>query len=309
MSDDFKSFLKSMPVYNVPPILEDIIDYMLKMLAGIQIDTSGSIDNINMMSVARRMFELIPTEKLEEWGSAVGDGNNIRQTYKDYLAFLYLEVQHENTIEIRRKYEIAKWIGNMLTDFSFMTESDIIPNQDKFLERIEKDKQSLKNEMETDGAYTTMSVPVNNVNSITGQPEGKQKSPTLDFEINQIWKHGKNKLSKLSTMLFEDGFIAGKNDFADWLNVNSNNKCNWLKSRTTLIYLLWLLFDQGKETVSRSTLDIVCSDFLIKGKKNSMKIAQTTSHSIQTYFDLNATRLTADYSKVYRIYQICISFQ
>ena len=32
-------------------------------------------------------------------------------------------------------------------------------------------------------------------------------------------------------MLFEDGFIAGKNDFAEWLNINSNNRCNWIKSR------------------------------------------------------------------------------
>ncbi len=303
-----------MPVRDVPPVINDIIDNMLKMLDDIPINTSGSIGNINVMSVARKLFEKLPTETWEQWASIIEeDGNKIRQIYKDYLAFQYLEVQHENTIELRHKYELAKWIGDMLTDFSFMTESDIIPNQDKFLERIEKDKQSLKNEIETetDNDFTTIRTPVNNANSIVelSKPESEQKSATSDFEINPIWVHGFKKLSRLSAMLFEDGFIAGKNNFAEWLNINSNNRCNWIKSRTTLMYLLWLLFDQGKETVSRSTLEIVCSDFLIKGKKTSMKIAQTTSHSIQPYFDLNASRLTADYSKIHRIYQMCISFQ
>lgn len=124
------------------------------------------------------------------------------------------------------------------------------------------------------------------------------------FELSSNWPYDVIKLDMLCEDLQEDGFIETIESFKQVFDNNSNGVCNWLKPRTTLIYLLWMLLDKGSDKPSPGTLHLVCTRFHIKGQSTTAKIAQSTN--IKPYIDTPKSKLTGLYA---RLHNMCRSIK
>lgn len=124
------------------------------------------------------------------------------------------------------------------------------------------------------------------------------------FELASNWPADIIKLDLLCEDLHDDGFIENAASFKQVFDSNSNGVCNWLKPRTTLIYLLWMLLDKGSDKPSPGTLHLVCNRFAVKGQPTTPKIAQSTN--IKPYIDTPKSKLTGLYA---RLHTICRSIK
>ena len=107
------------------------------------------------------------------------------------------------------------------------------------------------------------------------------------------------KLNLLCEELKDGGFIENTESFKQVFDSNSNDKCCWIKTTSSLKYLLWLLLDKGSDKVKPGTLHLLCNRFVVKGKPVTAKVVQSTD--ITAYMDIAGVNLKGHYERLHAI--------
>lgn len=129
-----------------------------------------------------------------------------------------------------------------------------------------------------------------------------EENVSKPFDLSNKWPYSKELLIRLSEELFNEGFINARFAFVGAFDSNYPGRCNWIKERTCLLFLLWLLIDKGStEKPSDSVIDICCKMFIVRGKETTRKIAISTN--IQNQIDSELSDLKGRFLHLQNMYQ------
>ena len=220
----------------------------------------------------------IPERKLAEW---LSQQDEVKSEY--YVERLMLFLKAYATIEAK----------------SHPSKNEINETY-SFLQEILQDRMDIDNDEEMRATFTPF---VEHIGKVMPPKEILADTP---FNLSSEWPHDKSKLIELSNDLWEENFTESKDAFAWVFNTNVNRQCNWLQSRNTLLYLLWLLYGEGSEKNTSKMVSLCVDKFLIKGKPTDKKTAQSTNIKVQ--IDKNESHLSGKFEILYSIVK-SINFQ
>ncbi len=304
MDDDFKEYLNGVFANNIPPVYLDLLRDMAPFK-----DHFGDADdkNFNLFTALRTLAQIFPTELADKWNNKEEEEHeDIKKANRNLYTAMYLELQNAKHIAIEIRLNASMTLLNLIEDVTLRFNDEIMPNQAVFIERIKKDIKKLKKEKKEEEKYTTINIPLSD-DMVQEDVSSHQKTSVLnknaEFEINPIWRQGIDKLSKLSTMLYEDGYTEHYDSFKNIFDKNYSIPCNWLKRKTSFLYLLGLLFP-FEDNLSSVVLNLVSKMVVFKNVGATKKQLQTQLGQIKPLFDLHQSKLKEQYVEVHSIYSI-----
>ena len=239
-------------------------------------DKIPDLININYVTLIQDVFELTK-ESAEDYFRAVDELGleRAQSNNRILMVSMHLETMQDKNRDPSEKLSLSFFYRRLLQVFKSIYQLELVSKQDEFISELYQWENFYANQMQQE---------MNNYHNqlqlaIMKEHEADESSKIThhdNFELSPLWKRGIDKLKELSQDLYAVKFTESIVSFQNVFNNNSPLKCNWLKERTTLLYLLWSLFDEGGEKPSTTTIDICCSKFVVKGKDTTRKVAQST---------------------------------
>ncbi|GAA4462967.1 hypothetical protein GCM10023093_10490 [Nemorincola caseinilytica] len=193
-----------------------------------------------------------------------------------------MELSQDQSIHPLDKYVYCHFWRRYYENWGYIYQVDIIQHQAQFIEQLKQ--------FETYYFSTSMAE--------FSDTQTPSKEPPV---LSDIWNRGERVLEVISNELYDAGYIEDPMDFKMAFYTNTNSKCNWIGTNTSLLYLLTIALHRHIKNVPKTVRDLSASRFLINGKEKSQEITRTISAKVKPHLVKDKTELNADYRKIFLI--------
>ncbi len=291
MKPDLKKLLERIFLGEVPPSLsfienESSIEAFKRQ--GIEYDANGkfpeSIIKLNYVLFIQDIVEIQKEKGIK--ASQFTKPEEFRRDMGILFRSGYLEFIQDHKRDNFEKLLFTHFIRRFLSTYQTIYHIDIMNDQAYFLDELGSMEDYFGQEIKTE----------------QDRLESQLIQAQRPFHLSPEWPYDIEKLFELSKDLFQEGFTNADNAFVAAFDSNFNGKCNWIKDRTKLLFLLWLLLDKGAtDKPSDLVIDVCCKRFLIKGNDTIKKVAQSTN--ILKQIDGDRSNLKGEFLILQNLYQ------
>lgn len=118
-----------------------------------------------------------------------------------------------------------------------------------------------------------------------------------------IWPHNTNQLYQLSRLLYQKGFTTDPKAFAEGFLKNLTKPYNWLKTKTSFLYLMHLIFDEDIR-LNDAVVDLIIERVIFKSEKRitNPDIIRAQFRDIKNYFGAPESNHPPQVSQIDRLY-------
>jgi hypothetical protein len=297
MESPLRKKMKEIFFGDIPPYYEMQLQKLERgeLLLPMKSQNITSIEDINFTQYYFDLSKSIPPDVIEYLDNlSENERLKLVEANRMYIVSNYLMDIDNPSLAIEYKLQITKALLKFIQRTSSLSSRHVMNDQEGFMQELKENRKKFKKLLKKSKVKTTPNT--------SGRLE-KEVDTTIivSFALIPIWKHGIDSLTSLSNELYENGYTDNGEAFKNLFNKNFNGTCNWLKRRTTLLFLLGYLTSKN-DNIPDVILDLVCNKVLFKGKPTNRHTLKTQVAKIKDLFDLPPNKLTEQYSEIYHIH-------
>lgn len=251
----------------------------------------SSLHDLNYVTYSHDTFEEL-SPKMREYIAHINDKGKekekaeLLEANRLFLTTIYLEACQDAELSIEKKYELTCSFKTFLYTLSMIMGCECMSNQKQF-ELLLENNETLYQQL---------------VEEEVSSKETEQKTPIPSDKktISPIWRYGADNLKKVSQMLCDLGYTHTTDAFEQIFITEQNDKCNWLKRKTSLLYLFGILTN-NEDKVPDFVLVFICDKITFKGQPINRHSLKTQLSKISKVFSHHQRNLTEQYSEIFHI--------
>ncbi len=251
----------------------------------------STLHDLNYVTYSHDTFqELSP--KMREYIAHIDDKGKekekaeLLEANRLFLTTIYLEACQDVELSIEKKYELTCSFKTYLYTLSMIMGCECMSNQKQFQLLLENNETLYRQLVQEEG----------------DSKESEQNTLLSSDKktINTIWRNGAENLHKASQMLYDLGYTDTAEAFEQIFIIEQNYKCNWLKRKTSLLYLFGIL-TSNEDKVPDFVLVFICDKITFKGQPITRHSLKTQLSKISNVFSCHQRNLTEQYSEIFHI--------
>lgn len=307
---EFSNYISRICLGHIPPFIQSLLESLNK--TGIYEENDGFDSNkISLVTATIDLANSIPQDIRDElvckWNELSKDEiESVKETNRLFWTSLYLEIIDDDSYPISRKLEFIERVIKMTEAVMLYSNGvEVMTAQQDFFKRVKRDRKKIGKKLKNIEKEGWIEIAIeDSIHKGTRHAKSDESNTAAEkpIKLSNLWKHGEAKLRALSVALYEDGYTEAIDSFSNVFAEKSKKKTEWLKSKTTLLFLFNLTC-QVNETIPDLVLNLICTRMLCKGKPIANRVLRTQLKQIAHIFDVPPNKLRYSYYNLYEIYR------